>query len=216
MVNKYKGEMSREEGLKRIAKLTKRLGISPESVSVKNTRGTTQGVTLAFEVQGVSIQRTCESQASRDANFACLVLWLTDLVRNVERRIETLADALYWEGGRALPEQTGVYGKTSENLYHGDMNPPEAKERIERALGRLGLPTSNVYVSWGQEGKLARLRVRLNSGRIVDKISEKQDTAQQNLAALTLWLQSRAKNYERGIELELDRLFASNLLPSGT
>jgi cystathionine beta-lyase/cystathionine gamma-synthase len=36
-----------------------------------------------------------------------------------------------------------------------------------------------------------------------------------NLAALALWLQSRARNWERGIEsLDLDRVFAGNLLPA--
>ena len=65
------------------------------------------------------------------------------------------------------------------------------------------------------DGNGARLRMRLPSGAIVEKVSRAQKTCMANLAALALWLQSRARNWERGIEsLDLDRVFAGNLLPA--
>ena len=79
-----------------------------------------------------------------------------------------------------------------------------------------GLPVGrDVKVTWDVVANWARLRMRLPSGALVEKISRTQKTCDANLAALALWLQSRARNWERGIEsLDLDRVFAGNLLPA--
>ena len=55
--------------------------------------------------------------------------------------------------------------------------------------------------------------MRLSSGRVVEKFSSQQKDSRTNLCALALWLQTRAKNWERKIEQDMDRLFAANLLP---
>jgi hypothetical protein len=210
---KYRGEMSREEGLERLKSLASRLGVEPGALRVRPVKGTGGGMSLAFSFQGVELFRECSSQDDRDKNFVCLVLWLGDLVRNIERRIETLEEAFFTEGARLLPADTSAYGETAENLYEGEKTVDESLDLVRRSLARLGLSEGDVKVTWDEERNQARLRVRLRSGAIVDKASVGQKDARKNLAALALWLQARAKNFERGIERDLDRLFASNLLP---
>lgn len=209
---KYRGEMSREEGMERLKSLAGRLNIPPGDLRVRPVKGTEGGMALSFTFQGVEIRRECTSQGDRDRNFVCLVLWLGDLVRNVERRIETLHEAFYSEGARLLPADTSTYGETAENLYEGAKTIEESLDLVRRSLARLGLSVDDVKVTWDEERNQARLRLRLRSGAIVDKISVGQKDVRKNLAALALWLQARAKNFERGIERDLDRLFASNLL----
>lgn len=211
---KYRGEMSREEGLERLKSLAGRMGIAPGDIKVRPTGGS--GMKLGFTYKGVEIARECDSQGDKAKNFICLVLWLGDLVRNLERRIETLEEAFYSDGARLLPADTAAYGETAENLYEGEKSIDESLDLIRRSLERLGLSVGDVKVTWDKDRNEARLRLRLRSGAVVDKVSQGQLDAQKNLAALSLWLQARAKNVERGIEQDLDRLFAANLLPAAS
>lgn len=210
---KYRGEMGREEALERLKKLARRLGLEPGDIKV---RPSGEGMRLSFSYKGVELVRECSSQGDRERDFVCLVLWLSDLVRNVERRIETVAEAFYSEGGRLLPASSGAYGETAENLYDGEKTAEESFDLIRRSLERLGLSEDDVRVTWDTEQNVARLRLRLRSGAIVDKTSQGQRDALKNLATLALWLKDRAKNVERGIERDLDRLFAANLLPAAS
>lgn len=208
---KYRGEMSKEEGLERLKGLAARLGMAPGEIRVRPVKG--GGMRLSFSYRGVEIARECGSQEDREKDFVCLVLWLGDLVRNLERRIETLEEAFYSDGARLLPADTAAaYGETAENLYEGGKTIEQSLELIRRSLDRLGLSVSDVRVTWDEERNKARLRLRLKSGALVDKVSQRQRDTAANLAALALWLQARAKNVERGIEQDLDRLFAANLL----
>lgn len=208
--------MDRDEALDRLKGLAQRLHIAPGDIKVRPVAGSQVAMRLAFRYQGVEIARECSSQPDKEKNFICLVLWLGDLVRNLERRLETLEEAFYSEGARLLPADTAAYGDTAKNLYEGSKSIDESLQLIGRSVERLGLTHDDIRVTWDAARNEARLRLRLRSGAIVDKISTQQQSAQHNLAALALWLQTRAKNVERGIEQDLDRLFAANLLPAST
>ncbi len=212
----YRGEMSRTDGLDRLKALAERLGIEPGDVRVRPVPGVPHAMSLHFVYEGVTFTRESRAQGSRDKNFACLVLWLGDLVRNLERRIETIHEAFFTEGAKLLPADTSAYGETAENLYTGHKSIDESLDIVRRSLERLGLSERDVKLTWDADRNEARLRLRLGSGAVVDKVSNGQRTVEQNLAALALWLQARAKNVERGIERDLDRLFAANLLPAAS
>ncbi|RYE90013.1 MAG: hypothetical protein EOO75_10835 [Myxococcales bacterium] len=216
MTGTYRGDMSRADALEKLKGLAGRLGVEPGAVRVRPVAGSDHGMSLQFVYRDVTITRESVGQASRDKNFACLVLWLGDLVRNIERRIETLEEAFYTDGARLLPSGTSAYGETAENLYTGGKTIEESLDLVRRSLERLGLSERDVKLTWDAERNEARLRLRLRSGAVVDKVSQGQRTVDHNLAALALWLQARAKNVERGIERDLDRLFAANLLPAAS
>jgi hypothetical protein len=216
VTNLYKGTRSRDEFVEKLSHIASRLQIEPRAVKVRPAPGSKIGLILSFTVQGQTISRSCDSQKTKDGNFACLTLWFEDLVRNVERRIERLDEAFRAEGMKELPASAGEeerYGRTRASYYRGDMSPKQAAARIEKALERLELSMGDCKVDWSDDPCRARMLLRLKSGRVVEKISERQETAAQNLAALALWLETRAKNYERGIEKDVDQLFAANLLP---
>lgn len=218
MKNIYNGTRGRDEHLEVLANTAKRLGIAPSDVRIRPLAGSAKGLTLTFSVGDTPLTRNCDSQPTRDQNLACLALWFQDLVRNVERRIERLDEAFRAEGMKALPsghEDSARYGKTRESLYRGDMAPRESGQIIERSLERLGLRMDDCKVTWGSDPCRAQLRLRLKSGRVMEKVSDRQDTAERNLAALALWLETRAKNFEREIETDHEQLFAANLLPAG-
>lgn len=217
MAGQYRGTRSRDEFVTKLGNVAERLGIAPNAVKVRPLEGSKVGLTLTFSIQEQTITRSCSSQPTKDGNFACLVLWFEVLVRNVERRIERLDEAFRAEGMKALPETAGDgegYGETRASYYRGAMTPKEAATSIERSLERLGLTMNDCKVEWSDDPCRARMLLRLASGRVVEKISERQDTAARNLAALTLWLEARALNFEREIETDFERLFAANLLPA--
>jgi len=214
----YRGTRSRADFINQLTSVAERLGIEPAAVKVRPLAGSRTGMAIEFSVGGQTIRRSCDSQPTKDQNFACLVLWFQALVRNVERRIEQLDEAFRAEGFKALPANAGEaerYGSTHVSYYRGNMSPEQARARIGSALGRLGLTMNDCRVEWSEDPLHARLLLRLANGRIVQKVSDRQETAVQNLAALALWLETRALNYERGIEQDFDRLFAANLLPAG-
>lgn len=228
--NRYRGEMTRREAQAELTRLAGRLHIEQRDVRVSEVgagagahagadAGADAGgaMRLAIVYRGVELSRTCSSQRDRDTNLVCLVLWLRDLVRNVERRIETLEEAFYAEGGNLLPATgASAYGETAENLYEGDMSVEQSLAQVERSLSRLGLGKQDIRLRWDDEANLCSMRLKLRSGRVVEKVSTRQRDARRNLAALSLWLRARAKNFERGIETDVDKLFAGNLLPQTT
>lgn len=207
--NLYKGQMTREDAEERLAGLAGRMGIKPTAIKVRRAKG--QGMRLGFVVQGVVVERSCTSQPTIDGNLACLVLWLNDLVINVERGIETFSEAFYNEGARLI---TATDVKIKVKPYSGTKTVQESLATIQKSLLRLGLSRDQVKVKWADAGREAQIRIKLPSGRVVQKVSVQQVDARRNIAALALWLQVRAKNFERGIEIDMDRLFAANLLPA--
>ncbi|TNE52329.1 MAG: hypothetical protein EP343_00780 [Deltaproteobacteria bacterium] len=213
MTNLYRGQMSKEEGKQKLQHLAARLGLSQNAIRIRRMPGSRLGKMLSFTFQDIPISRGCDSQPTAEGNEACLIIWLGDLVRNIERRIETFEEAFYAEGGHLLPAQADPYAETRSNAYRGNMTEEEALQRLERALQRLGISKDDVNVKWNPDTGVARLRMRLQSGRVVEKFSSQQKDSRTNLCALTMWLQTRAKNWERGIERDMDRLFAANLLP---
>ena len=208
--------MDRAEGIKKLTRLAERLGVKPGALKVRPMVGSKAGMTLTLEFHGHTITRSCDSQGAAEENFGYLVLWLGDLVKNIERRIETVEEAFYNDGLRQLPDGMDPYGDVARNLYDGATTLAGAREILERSLGRLGIEMSNVSAKWQDDPNQASLVIRLPSGRLVKKVSTLQETPRQNLVALALWLQNRAKNWERGIEKDLDVVFASNLLPAGS
>lgn len=213
--NLYRGTMTRAEALEKVERLKERLGLL--DVTFENGRGLDAGsVTLRFRHAGTRLERTCATQPTAEANTVCLALWLEDRARNLERGIETFAEAfadsmVLATNDNAMPSYAG----TRVNFYEGSKSVEECIEVFRSSFGRLAIPETDVKVTWDNEGNWARLRMRLPSGAIVEKVSRVQKTAVANLAVLALWLQSRARNWERGIEsLDLDRVFAGNLLPA--
>ncbi len=200
--------------MERLKSLATRLGIDPSAISVRPVSGSRHGMTLTLRVTGGTVTKSCETQPTKDKNFICLVLWLGDLVRNVERGIETFTEAFYNEGARAMALRDGVYDGLRVNEYDGDATREDSFDRVESALGRLGLVRDDAILTWDERANVAELKLRLQSGRVVAKSSSRQRDVARNIHVLALWLQTKAKNYERGLEPDLQTLFAANLLPA--
>ena len=213
--SQYRGQMSADDIEAKIARLRERLGL--EEVTFTEGTGLDAGsVSLRFMVLGRRVERTCATQPTPAANSACLALWLEDRARNLERGIETFeeafADCLVLA---ANDDNDAAKGAWRVNHYEGQRSVEECIEVFRSSLARLSVAERDVKVTWDTSANWARLRMRLPSGAIVDKTSRTQKSCEANLAALALWLQSRARNWERGIEsLDLDRVFAGNLLPA--
>jgi hypothetical protein len=169
---------------------------------------------LTIEIADGILYKSCDSQKSRDKNLACLVLWLGDLVRNLERGIETFTEAFFNEGAQSLALPHGKLEGFQSNLYRGQATQEESFEKIERALSRLDLTSKDIHVVWDGPQNYARMTLTLKSGRTVVKTSSAQTDVNKNIHVLALWLQTKAKNYERGLEPNLETLFAANLLPA--
>lgn len=214
-LNLYRGEMSALEAREKLTRLEKRLGLG--ELRVEPVKGAETGaMAVSFRYGEARVSRTCGTQPTSDANLACLALWLEDRARNLERGIETFAEA--FADSMALTRNDNATPKFSVarvSSYDGAKTVAESIEVFRSAFARLGVSERDVKVTWDSEANWARLRMRLPSGAIVEKVSRGQKTSEANLAALGLWLQSRARNWERGIEsLDLDRVFAGNLLPA--
>lgn len=213
--SQYRGQMSPEDIEAKVARLRERLGL--EDVTFTEGVGLDAGsVSLRFQVLGRRVERTCATQPTPAANSACLALWLEDRARNLERGIESFeeafADCLVLA---ANDDNDAAKGAWRVNHYEGQRSIEECIEVFRSSLARLSVAERDVKVTWDTAANWARLRMRLPSGAIVDKTSRTQKSCEANLAALALWLQSRARNWERGIEsLDLDRVFAGNLLPA--
>lgn len=169
MPNFYTGDMSREQGLGRLANLARRLGIPAAVLEVRPQPHSRHGMTLSFAYYGAAISRSCDSQTSRDRNFVCLVLWLADLVRNIERGIESPAEAFYAEGGHRL--LAAALGTTRRaNLYCGkDWWATAARQRVASSDGAESCSCGGWSSSWAltaacrqsrPTGRCARYRSR--------------------------------------------------------
>lgn len=207
-------KMSQKEGLERLKALAERLHIDPSAIKVRPAPGTRTGISLVVAIAGGSIAKVCDSQTTKTKNFVCLVLWLGDLVRNIERGIETFREAFYNEGGRELALRDGVYDGLRVNEYDGEATHDDSIQRLERSLRRLGLTEDDAKLEWDPNTNVAKLRLRLRSGRLVEKASSRQRDISKNVHVLALWLQTKAKNKERKLEPDLETLFAANLLPA--
>jgi hypothetical protein len=205
--------MTREQAEQKLTRIAERLGLS----GVKVTHGDAKGsARVAFGAGSVHIQRTCATQPTFEANVVCLALWLEDRARNMERGIETFTEA--FADSMAL-SVVGAgereYRGKRVNVYTGRRSLEQCIVLFRSALARLGIPEADIKLTWNADENWGRLRMRLPSGNIVEKVSRAQPTHVANVAALALWLQSRTKNWERGIEsVDLDRVFAGNLLPA--
>lgn len=213
--NLYRGSMDRDQAMEKLRRAAQRIGATELKVTAGGPQGSAR---VAFAIRGGRIERTCATQPTYDANLACLALWLEDRARNIERGIESFSEAFADSMTLAIvggdPRQ--IEGKR-KGVYRGRRSLDQCIEMFRSSLARLGISERDVKLTWNETENWARFRMRLPSGNIVDKVSRLQPTYLANVAALGLWLQSRTKNWERGIEdFDLDRVFAGNLLPSRT
>ncbi len=204
----------RADGVARLGRLADRMVVPRNAIHVRPIGGGSPGMSIEIDVAGGTLRKTCSSQAIPEENFMFLVLWLNDLVRNVERGIETFLEAFYNEGARELVLRDGMYDGLRANEYQGEVTREGSFKKIDRVLGRLGLTRDQVHLSWDGERNFAQLTLHLNSGRVVVKSSSRQRSLDHNIHVLALWLQAKAKNYERGLESDVETLFAANLLPA--
>lgn len=205
---------TREANIEALKQAAKRLRIKPGDVKVRPSEGDGAGMRLTFNFRGAVVTRDCASGATRDENFNHLVSWLGDLVRNMERRIETMEEAFHADGVPRLTETAGDDEALRDNWYKGAKTPKDSLVLLARSLERLGLSEKDVKVTWSDEHNEARLKLRLPDGRVMEKVSTRQDDARKNLAALALWLRCRALHVERGIET-MERVASAYLLGAG-
>lgn len=212
--NIYRGTMTADDAREKLDRLAARLSLV--DLALESGRGLDAGsVTVSFTYRGAKVSRVCATQPSEAANTVCLALWLEDRARNLERGIETFSEAFADSMTLARLDDASNAPKLQTSLYEGSKGVPESIEVFRSAFARMGIAERDVKVTWDVSANWARLRMRLPSGAIVEKVSRAQRSGESNLAALALWLQSRARNWERGIEsLDLDRVFAGNLLPA--
>ncbi len=213
--NIYKGTMTAAEALEKLQRLRERLALT--DLAIEQGKGLDAGsVTLSFRYNGARLARTCATQPTEDANTVCLALWLEDRARNLERGIETFTEAFADSLQLALNDNAApAYAGARSSAYEGSKSVDACIDVFRSSFQRLVIAESDVKVTWDTEGNWARMRMRLPSGAIVEKVSRAQKTYTANLAVLALWIQSRARNWERGIEsMDLDRVFAGNLLPA--
>jgi hypothetical protein len=205
-MNRYAGAVDRGALIEKAGRVVDRLGVQRAALKVRRVAGHAHGMALSLPIGGAQVTR----------NFGALVQWLEDLARNHERGIEHLGDALHGDGvalvragepgaGGTRGEQRGV------NLYQGEMSPAEAWALVRRSAARLELPSSGIWL--GRDGGAAVIRLELGPGRIVEKRSALQRGARENAAALALWMQCRARHFERGIDRDLTRVMSAYLLP---
>ena len=213
--NIYKGAMTSTETDEKLARLQTRLALT-ELVMERGRGLDTGSVTLSFGYHGARVLRTCGTQPTSAANAACLALWLEDRARNLERGIETFSEA-FADSLEGVKNDNGAEEVRSKRkaAYEGTRSVEDSIEVFRSSFERLGIAERDVKVTWDTEVAWARVRMRLPSGAIVEKVSRGQKNSEANLAVLALWIQSRARNWERGIEsLDLDLVFAGNLLPA--
>lgn len=209
--------MTGTEAREKLERTASRIGLTKLVIS-RGEKSERESAKVTFSFKGARVERVCGTQATYDANLACLALWLEDRARNIEREIESFAEAFADSMALAVVGTTMEAPKSDnarKGLYTGKRTVEESIAVFRSSLQRLGVAESDVKLSWDSDDNYARLRMRLPSGGIVEKTSRRQPQHEANVAALALWLQSRTKNWERGIEnMDLDRVFAGNLLPA--
>jgi len=213
-MNRYAGAVDRGALIEKAGRVADRLGVARSALRVRRVAGTACGMAVALPIGGAEVTRSCSGQADVDANFGALVQWLEDLARNHERGIEDLGDALHGDGvslARADQAAAAAARSRGANFYQGEMSPADAWALVQRSAARLELPRSGIWL--GRDGDAAVLRLELGAGRIVEKRSLWQRGARENAAALALWMQCRARHFERGIDRDLTRVMSAYLLP---
>jgi len=201
------------EGVEKVGRVTMRIGVPKGGVRIRPLPGSAVGMELHLQIGGPTVRRTCDSQASREANLRALVQWAEDLARNAERGIERLSDALHGDGASLILRERGEAGRREGHvhLYHGAKTGEEAWALVQRSAERLGLdPERSVWL--GPKGSGMTLRLDLGGGRVVEKTSFVQPHLRGNAVALALWLQCRARHHERGIDRDLARVMSAYLL----
>jgi hypothetical protein len=206
------------EGGEKVDRVATRIGVPKGGVRIGPLAGSAVGMELTLELGGTTVRRTCDSQATQEANRAVLVQWAEDLARNAERGIERLSDALHGDGARLIlrgREACETRGTHRVHLYHGVMTGEDAWSLVRRSAKRLGLdPDRSVWL--GPSGGGMTLRLDLGGGRVVEKTSVAQPSLVGNAAALALWLQCRARHHERGIDRDLAKVMSAYLLPEAS
>lgn len=211
----YGGIMDRRSLVEKAGRVAGRLGVPKSAVRARPLAGSRTGMELTLELGGTTVRRTCDSQATREANFAALVQWAEDLARNAERGIERLSDALHGDGASLVLRrgEDPVRRPARVHLYLGDKTGEDAWALVQRSVGRLGLdPERSVWL--GPKGGGMTLRLDLGGGRVVEKTSVVQPHLRGNSVALALWLQCRARHHERGIDRDLAKVMSAYLLPA--
>ncbi len=66
-----KTSLSRQDALERLEKLAGRLGIQPGAIRVRPAAGSRAGMSIAIDIAGGTLRKSCDSQSSRDKNFVC-------------------------------------------------------------------------------------------------------------------------------------------------
>lgn len=216
--NVYRGTMSVEQAQEKLKRLVTKLDLSKVKLSSTTSKASSVvGAQITFTFGNAAVERVCETQTTYEANVACLILWLEDRARNMERGIETFQEAFADSMALAVisSETATTEKRAKHSAYTGSRTIEQSIELFRSSFERLGISESDVKLAWNGEENWARLRMRLPSGSMVEKSSKLQPNHIANVAALGLWLQSRTKNWERGIEnMNLDRVFAGNLLPA--
>lgn len=215
-MNLYSGTTERSALLAKAARLADRLAIPTSAVKVRALAGSAAGLALTLSFGPTAVRRSCESQPGKDGNLGALVQWLEDLARNHERGIEQLGEALHGDGVSLT-----VFNATEPrqraprmNLYQGEMSAQEAWELVCKSAARMGISEQAVWL--GRDGDTAVLRLALGGGRVIEKRSARQLGARPNAAAIALWMQCRARHFERGIDRDLVRVMSAYLLPEGS
>lgn len=214
-MNIYTGTTDRSVLVAKATRLADRLAISRSALKVRALAGSAVGITVTLAIGDVEVQRACESQPGKDENLGALVQWLEDLARNHERGIEQLGEALHADGVALTPFDPAEPKQHAPrtNLYQGEMSPQEAWELVCKSAARMGLAERTVWL--GREADTAVLRLDLGGGRVIEKRSERQHGPRENAAAIALWMQCRARHFERGIDRDLMRVMSAYLLPGG-
>ena len=215
-MNRYAGAVDRGALVEKAGRVADRLGVARSALKVRRVAGGAHGMALSLPIGGAHVTRSCAGQVDVEANFGALVQWLEDLARNHERGIEHLGDALHGDGvSLARVDQTVAAARPrGVSLYQGEMSPADAWALVCRSAGRLELPKSAIWL--GRDGDAAVIRLELGAGRIVEKRSALQRGARENAAALALWMQCRARHFERGIDCDLARVMSAYLLTAAT
>lgn len=142
---------------------------------------------------------------------ASLALWLEDRATNIlngrETTEEAFAGSIFGRADAPGDEPIRESSKLSASIE-------QSIEVFRAALGRIEVPERDVKVTWDTVARWARLRMRLPSGAVVDKVLRGAAEVEVHLYGLALWLKGRARLFGTGAEGDdLDQVFAGYLVP---
>jgi len=86
-----------------------------------------------------------------------------------------------------------------------DRSIADSIERFRSGFKKLGIPESDIKVTWDTEARWARLRMRLASGRIVEKVerSNGDEPVSEPLYRLTQYLHAGARRVRKGERVDV-------------